>query len=606
MAASLLGSVACSDSAAPGSDDEIGSSDVGETLGEEGETGPPAEFGEEMELTLRISDDAPPDLELAMSRDEVAELFGEVASEIDLLAIDSTPLLTNTLNEIKFACGDDWQDDDEDPNHDCSQTALGQSFGGGDWVNSPEFAMVRILTMTPANSVVDGTSLDAVQSLSGFLLVFAGGFPKLLADSLGIAETDEFLDTPSTVASLKVNLIGTHPEVSEDGMITLTLEDALTDMATLGERLGPSGDHPGIMVPGFPVEGSVFGPDFEMAVVASSNLRVLDGIDLSVGKDFISVIADVTGPSFDDEAEFDFNDPAKFSMSGLEPNPTLDLRFGIYESDKFVDSCTSLVSAACINNSPQTPIGDGLVWTLDPWDLEYIVAYGARLRYSGLHEVVTYLFVDVVEVGQGGDPGGWAVFNVPLLGDLFAPPSQYVWELLNEIAQYNLHHLEAGGPQSFPEGQANVEFTLEDIEVGITGEEAANAVRPYLQAQASEIAGYLLGNYKNNSGPVDFYYRRASDGTPHLFFVTAEDLADDLDYGWTTPGFFSDAELTQKISSTSIEGLGDSTHEKLAIVAGETTTIFAADDEGGSYSLRIVAPAGDPTEILVYVSERTN
>lgn len=597
--------VGCSDDLPAGtSDDEVGTLD--ESGSESGDTGTDAQFGPETEVTLRISDETPPDLMLNMGRDEVAELFGDVAVDIDLLELDSTPLLVNTMEAIKYACGDDWQLDNEDPNHDCSQTPLGQSFGGGDWESSPEYSMVRILTMTPANTVVDGTSLDSVEGITDFLLLFEGGFSGLLADSMDIAVTDEFLDTQSVVASLRRNLIATHPETSDEGTITITLEDALSDMATLSSRLGPAGEHPGILVPEFPTNGVVFGPDFQMSVIAESNLRVLDGVDLGLGKDFISVIADVTGPTFTDEAEFDFNDPDKFSMSGLEPNPTLDLRFAIFENGSFVDSCTSDVSEACINNAPDLPIGDGLVWTLDPWELEYLIADGAREKYSALHTTVTgLLFITLVEVGQNGDPAGWAVFDVPLGWLLGVPPSQFVWELLNEVAQYNLHHLEKGGPATFAEGTANVEFTLEDVPVGITGEEAADAVRPFLQDQASEISGYLLGNYKENSGPVDFYYQRADDGQPYLYFVAEGDLLEGLPYGWTNPGFFADPDLTEKLSSTTVDGVGDTVHEKLRIEAGETT-IYAGDDDGERYRLRVVPVEDDLTEVAVYVARRTD
>lgn len=593
--------LACGDDSIGGVDGS-GEAETGETAGDgdgDGDTEGDAEFGLETELTLRLTDDAPPDLVLQMGREEVAELFGDVAKDIELLELDSTPLLTNTLDAIKFACGDDWQLNQEDPNHDCSLTPLGQTFGNGNWQTSAEFSMVRILTMTPANSVVDGTSLDGVAGVSDFFGLFTGGFSGMMAESLEIAENDEFLDTQSVVASLKQNLISTHPEVSEDGKITITLADALADMATLNDRLGPVGEHPGVLVPDFPTHGEVFGPDFQMNVVAESNLKVLDGVDLSGGKDFISVIVDVSGPSFTDEAEFDFNDPQKFSLTGLTPNPTLDLRFAIYEHSTFVPACTEAVSPACINNKPGLPIGNNLVWTLDPWDLEYIVAYAGTLKYATLASVVTKLFVDLVEVGQNGNPPGWAEFNVPLGFFFNEPPAQFVWEMINEVAQYDLHHLEN---MTFPEGTANVEFTLFDIPVGITGEEAATAVRPFLQAQASDIAGYLLGNYKENSGPVDFYYRRADDGVPYLFWVTPEDLLDGLPYGWDKPGFYADPGLSEKLSSADV-GVGDSSHEKLRVESGETV-VYAQDDEGDTYRIRVVAPDGDPAELLVYIAKQ--
>lgn len=607
---------ACGDDAigSSGGNDAAGTAETGVETGETGDSGSDAEFGPETELTLRISDDAPPPLVLNMGRDEVAELFGDVAQDIDLLELDSTPLLINTLEAIKFACGDDWQANEQDPNHDCSQTPLGQSFNDGNWQTSAEFSMVRILTMTPANSVVTGTSLEDVQGLTDFLALFTGGFSGMMAESLEIAENAEFLDTQSVATSLRNNLLATHPEVSNDGKITVTLADALTDMATLSTRLGPVGEHPGILVPDFPTYGEVFGPEFQMSVVADSNLRVLDGVDLSGtaagsgGKDFISVIVDTIGPSFDDEAEFDFTDPEKFSLSGVNPSPALDLRFAIYEHTGFIDSCTSDVSEACVDNAPGNPVGDGLVWTLDPWDFEYIVAWAGRQKYGSLQAVVNKWLpfpTDVVRVGQDGNPGGWAVFSVPL-DWLFGaePPSQFVWEMINEVAQHDLHHLDPDGPATFPEGQANVAFTLEDIPCGITGAEAADAVRPFLQAQASDIAGYLLGNYKENSGPVDFYYRRADDGGSYLFWVTSEDLLDGLPYGWEAPGFYADVDLSEKLSSTNIAGVGEGAHEKLRIEPGETT-VYAADDEGGVYKIHVFAP-DDTREITVYVSKRTN
>ncbi len=592
----------------PGGADEVGeeqgeSGDEAES-GETGDEGSDAEFGPEQELMLRITDEAPPDLVLEMGRDEVAELFGDVASEIKLLELDSTPLLTNTLEEIKHACGDDWKNDKANPVFNCDLTPLGQTFEGedGTWQTSAEFSMVRILTMTPANSVVDGTSLDTVAGLSDFLLGLSGGFSALLANSLAIEETEEFLDTAPVVASLRKNLLETHPEVQPGGKIEVYLSDALTDMATLAERLGPVGDHPGVLVPDYPTSGEVFGPDFQMKVVAESNLRVLDGVDLSNGKDFISVIVDVTGPSFDDEAEFDFEDPAKFAMSGLTPNPTLDMRFAIKENPQFIESCTTLVDDNCINNAPANPIGSGLVWSLDRWELEYLVADAGRTKYQSLQSEVSYFLLGtVVEVGQNGTPGGWAEFSVPLgIGE---PPDQYVWELVNEVAQHDLHYLNGGDTPTFPEGAANVEFTLSDVPVGITGEDAADAVRPYLQGQASDIAGYLLGNYKENSGPVDFYYRRADDGQAYLFWVIPDDLLEGKPYGWQQPGFFADPDLEEKVSSTQIGGVGESAHEKLAITPGETI-VYAQDDEQQTYRIRIVAPEGDPTEINVYISER--
>ena len=86
--------------------------------------------------------------------------------EILLLELDSTALLTNTLLAVKNSCGTQWQLDQPNPNHDCSLTALGQSYEGqdGTWQTSAEYSLVRILTMTPANARVQGTSSRASRS----------------------------------------------------------------------------------------------------------------------------------------------------------------------------------------------------------------------------------------------------------------------------------------------------------------------------------------------------------------------------------------------------------------------------------------------------------
>jgi hypothetical protein len=92
----------------------------------------------------------------------------------------------------------------------------------------------------------------------------------------------------------------------------------------------------------------------------------------------------------------------------------------------------------------------------------------------------------------------------------------------------------------------------------------------------------------------------AADGQPYLFWVTPEDLLEGLPYGWAKPGFYADPGLSEKLSSTEV-GVGDSTHEKLRIEVGETL-VYAADDEGDVYRIRIFAPEGDLTEITVYVA----
>lgn len=567
--------------------------DMGEAEGGDAGVG----FGEEQEFELRLNEAEPPPLTLAMDRDEVAELFGDTAKDVLLLEVESTDLLTNTLNEIKLSCGTDWQLDDSDPNHDCSLTALGQSYvgPGGDWTTSPEYSLVRILTMTPANVVVEGTSLSGLQGLADFLNI-GGGFGQIMADALGLARTEEFVSTANLVTSLQKNFLATHPGFNGGSSFEVTLEDALTDMATLADRYGPIGAHPGVLSKDFPPSGVAFGPDFQMTAIADSNLLLLDGVDLSDGKEFINTVVDNTGPTYTDPLEFDFTDPQEFSMEGIVDQLQVDLRFAMPEDPTFVETC---LQDPCKPNLPGNPIGNS-VWAREPWTLEYVVAEAAKVQYQNREYEVKYLLGSAeIRIGKNGDPKGWVEYDILLnLGN--PPQDQYTWESIMEVAQVALH--EPPG-FSFAEGDADVAFTLEDVEIGLDGAEVEASVRPYLQDQASELANYLLGDYKKNNAPVEFYLRRADDGNTYLFFVAPEDLDDTAPYEYVRPGFFASAGMddSMKASATEIPGVGDTVHEKLAITAGETV-VYAEDDTGTRYRIRVVADAPDDDEIQVFVA----
>lgn len=572
-----------------------------------GDGSDPYEWTPTDEYELRIDDSAPAPLTLEMDRAEVQELFGDVADEIKLLELDSMPLLTNTLDEIKAACGTDWKNDKDTPDYDCNLTTLGQTFEGpdGTWRTSAEFSVIRILTMTPANCRVNGTSMQGLQEVADFLNI-GGGFSQILADSMEIPRTEEFLDTQAMALALRDNVLATHPNIGNDGRLTMTLADALADLATMADKYGPMPPHPGVVDPSYTPHGEVLGPDFQMKAVAESNLRVLDGADLSTGKDFVTIINDLVGPTFDDPAEFDFTDPERFSVTGLSPNPSVDLRFNVYEHPQFIQSCIG--NDACVNNLPGNPVNPNGVWDIDPWLLEPQVSTAGISKYGDLEHQQCYPndFICTAEVlvGQSPFPAGYAEFKVWF--DIGNPPeNQYVWELLMEVAQVQFHN---NGYVEIPEGEGNVSFTLQDIPVGITGAEASEAVRPYLQEQSSEIANYLLGDYKKNNGPVDFYFRRAEDGNPYLYFVAQEDLQEGKAYGWSKPGFFSSASMdaASKVSSISIAGVADTSHEKWAPEPGNTR-LYVQDDSGQAYRLTVTRPeASDGSVITVAIERRVD
>jgi hypothetical protein len=530
--------------------------------------------------------DAPAPMTLELNREEVAAVFGARARDVLLIEIAPTAFLTESLERIKNACGASWTEDNPDPRHDCSLSELGRSFAGPDgrWQTSAEYALVRILTMTPANVDVSGTSSESLRELADFLGI-GGGYSQILSDALGIARTDPIVSTDALVGALETHFIGSHPNTRDGGKLAITLEDALTDLATLADRYGPQDGHPGVIDPSLAPSGVVLGPDFRLRIVASSNVRQCDGIDADSGQHVVSIVADETGPTFEDELEFDFEDPDRFSITGLVTNPTIDLRFRIGEASQFVPSC---LGARCQANSPGMPLGNGSVWAVAPWLLEYDIAAAARIDYINRTFDGRYLLgLASVSLGRDGTPPGWIAYDVPLnVGN--PPADQYVWETILEVAQVALHQTPFA---SIPEGQADVVFGLNDVPVGLTGARAAQNVRPYLQEQNAGLSDFLLADFEADGDSVDFYYCRAGDGEPYLFFVGEADMKDEAPYLYEHPGFFRTSTLEERLSSTRVPGVSDTLHEKLPIVAGETVVHFE-DDRGIVHRARIVRNAG--------------
>ena len=543
----------------------------------------------ERTFTLNLDLRPPPPLALDMNRDEVQELLGDIAPEIVMLELDPYPLLVNTLDTIKAACGTDWRDDDPDPRLDCELTDLGRSFArdGMGWRESPEYALVRLLTMTPANVVVLGTSIEFLQSVSD-LVGIGGGFGQMLADSLRLRRTEEFLDSRVLAVALKERFIGSHPNIGPNGGILFTLEDALGDLEPLAQKLGPVGGHPGILAPDFLPHGVVMGDEMRMRVVAESNIRIFEGVSLQQGTGQINVLRDAVGPTFDDPLEFDFESPAGFEVTGLTDRPVMDLRLRIRETDDFVPACSG--DEYCQSNLPESPVGETSVWARPPFTLEHIIAAGGFNQYSNLTNLTSYLGdLATVESGQDGAPPGWIHFGVPLnLG----PKDQYAWELILEVGQVSLH-----GPdgRDLLEGAANVEFTVYDVPVGITGEQCARSVRPYLQQQRARISESLLGDFRSRNDALDFYLAALDDGRIALFFIAREDLGDGQAYPWRSPGFYLDAALTptQKSSLLVMAGSTDVTHEKL-VVFEEEQTVYIEDAKGAVFRLRLHQDRSDP------------
>jgi hypothetical protein len=564
-------------------------------------------WSEEELIPLRLREDEPAaTASLELDRAGVNAIMNEqIQRDTLLLDLDPTALLTNALDQIKMACGASWKNDSANPQHNCALTPLGQTFQGpdGGWQSSPEYALVRLLTMTPANVVVKGTSIEGLQGIADGAILgikIGGGFNQVLAETLGIPRTQEIVSTPSAAQALRTEWMMSHPKLSK-GTIPVTLFDAMNDLTPLGATLGPAGGHPGIVDPSQPPTSKVFGDDFKMQIEASSNLRWRDGIDLSKGKDYIALIEDKQGPTFDDVLEFDFEDPSKFDVLGLVPSPSVDLRLSILENGSFVPSCSG--NNSCKGNLPGKPTSGASIWSQPGWQLERIITAAALSDYkSRVYEdcLINVLGCQArVAVGQDGDPAGWTKFDI--LFNLGNPPKdQYLWELISEVAQVALHRF---GNTTVPEGKANVAFTLKGVPVGLTAEQIREAVRPYLQQQSGELSKGLLGDYEKNNGAVDFFYQRGADGLPYLYFIAPGDPRPVEGYGYKTPGFFADKELSQKVSSAADGGSGDTAHEKIRLDPGERT-VFLRDDADQVFRLRISVPAGPSPELTVRVARQ--
>ncbi|WP_437621597.1 hypothetical protein [Sorangium sp. So ce1151] len=620
--------------AACGDDDGGGGSGAAGGGGGEGGAGSAPVIEEPNRFRMRIDDAEVPSVTLQLDKQKALQVFGEDgAKQITVLNVDTTGLLRNALERIQDACGTTWRNDSENPGHDCTLTPLGQSFGAA-WRTSAEFALVRLLSMTPANANVTGTSLAELKELfNDNPGTFAFDFADILADSINLDlavqpeptvtrenRTAPLVPIDKLITALQQQLLGSHPAIPDpDGVrLPVTLYEALHDLESLDEKLGRAGDHPGVLVPdddAFSTRSDVLQPDFSMRVVAESGLRRVSGIDLSKGG------GDMFLREGDAPLRFDFTDPEKLQVSGIAQAPTVDMRISLRELPTVVPSCSGNDTPDCKTNSPDHPVGDDTIWTVPPYLLESIVAtagyltYRDRARFTGCYFKSGSTCRLGVNIGPEGDPPGWSVF----LGNIAFPPDpppripdpQFFWELLTDVAQVAIHDPTGEGSPDIVEGKAQPVFALPGVGIGLTSEEIVTELRQTLQGQAKEIAEIILGRYWVNNDTLDFFYGRgAPGGAPYLYFVAEGDLRPSdqgseapRGYAYDKPGFFTSADLDEasKVSNKELDGLADTTHEKYKLPPGETT-LYMQDDEAAVYEVRFHVPdTSDPVEITADV-----
>jgi hypothetical protein len=535
----------------------------------------------------------PPPVTLDLGRPGInAVLPASEQRGVVVLSLDPTPFLTSTLGGMKNACGTGWQIDQPDPGYDCTATALGQTFVGpdGTWKSSPELALIRLITETPANSVVDGTSVQSLKDIANALSI-GGGYQQILADTLGIARTRELVTLPNLVNVLRTRFMATHPAMPATGFIPITFYETMNDLTPLAATLGPASPHAGILDPAVSTTTTVFGPAFKLSLSGPSNVWTFQGVVLGTGAGNLASIVDTTGPTYDDPAELDFT---TLTASGLIASPTVDLRVKIYENPAYVSAC-STSDTACVNGAA--------VWGTPKWQAENLVAYdafgqyGARASYDDCYFMCSF----EVKVGYGGALAGWAQFSA-IFGIGNPPHSQFLSEMLMELGEVALHRVSVSGQTTYlAEGQANPAFTMRAVPVGTTPSALATAIRPTLAAHASALDVSAAGAWSAGNANVDFYLRAGEDGTVELWFPAASD-ARPGPYAYPHVGFFGDAALTAKVSATSIPGTTDTAHEKLALTPG-TSVVYAGDGSGSTWRLTIGYVAG-ATSATVNVAKK--
>jgi hypothetical protein len=457
--------------------------------------------------------------------------------------------------------------------------------------------MRKLLVMTPDNANLKGTKLEKLIGLAG-----AVGIPpaKCLAGIMQVGVTDPAAPFDVVADVFLTHLLGSHPNAKvrkgaidgdhPDGLhpvtpksLPITLGDLVYNFENLPTRFGPLEDHPGFVISAAGLAEEAF----TMKVRASLNALPFKGVDLTS-----SHVASVNSTPSQIAHVFDFDDPKSMSVEGLKDVLELaEMTVRIQENGEFV-----------AGGDAMDPIrqGNSAVWDLPEWEFEYLIMEMARTRTLGGEGITTPpigAHCDEYELGTGVtafssclDGDGWLVMETFTdIGE--PPPPAYFWDMLAEVAQVRLHDPASPGDDPIPEGEADVEFTLKNVQIPVDQDEILKAIRENFAANPGALADLakLLNN--NAEGDADFYYVRP-DGqdADYLYFVTAGDLRTDAEgqpvrpYAYKHPGFYADAGLGNKVSSTT-DIAGDDTHEKVAITPGQV--LHVEDDAGHIFAITV-------------------
>jgi hypothetical protein len=250
------------------------------------------------------------------------------------------------------------------------------------------------------------------------------------------------------------------------------------------------------------------------------------------------------------------------------------LTFRVIENDAFVPGGTS-----------REPEGQGNsgAWDLPVWEFEPLILEMSRnVALSIPAHCDTYeLATGVAAFTACIDDAGWVTLET--FNNVGAPPApSYLWDLNLEIAEVRLHD---GG---LAEGEADIELTVHDVEVGVPPEVLIEQARENVKANPEALREFASLITSSTVGDADFYYYRSDAHDDWLYFVSDKDIRLDDDgepvreYTYDNPGFFGDRALTNKVSTLE-EIDGDREHEKVRVRAGDV--LYVRDDEGRTYEV---------------------
>lgn len=419
-----------------------------------------------------------------------------------------------------------------------------------------------LMAMAPDTAVFEGSSLQAVMDLSEAL-----GIPpaSILSTLLDMAPDAPFLATDILVDTLMDHFVLTHPALDgsgtcDAGEVAITLADALSDMATLANTMGPAGEHPGLV--GGEPDAVVLTDATRMRIRATSRLIRRAGLDLGAGASAVFELPPSGGPVLD----FDFSDEY-FELSGVAEYPRVSLPLRIVDEPGTWPGGQSQFAG----EDGEFFRGDSPVWTDVPvWSLESIVIDAAYQAYRGLwapdgyQTELLYSLGEIDEAAHIQWERGW--LDITTAGGLGSPPPpQYIWDALVEVAQVRLRDGEAADLEDAP-----IELPLSGVPLPVTEADVTAQVPGLLNAQQSELSALIAGDWSDYAPAADFMVQEGPEGGYELVWVQGTSAKQT-----TGAGFYDDPEGTSLLGAR--------------VAADANAVVYARDEDERLWAVQVVS-----------------